>query len=53
MPRFEEYRGLLFGCLDPDVHTLDDHLGEAKFFIDLVIDQSPNGVELVPLDSLG
>ena len=48
LPRFEEYRGLLFGCLDPDVHSLDDHLGEAKFFIDLVIDQSPDGVELVP-----
>ena len=48
VPRFEEYRGLLFGCIDPDVHSLDEHLGETRFFIDLVIDQSPEGMELVP-----
>jgi benzoate/toluate 1,2-dioxygenase alpha subunit len=48
VPRFESYRGFLFGCMDAQARPLDQHLGEAKFFIDLVIDQSPRGVELVP-----
>ncbi|KFG89495.1 Large subunit of 2,4-D oxygenase [Sphingobium herbicidovorans NBRC 16415] len=49
VPRFESYRGLLFASLNPDVPTLDDHLGDAKVFIDLVVDQSPVGeIEYVP-----
>ena len=48
VPRFEAYRGLLFGCLNPEVHGLEAHLGEARVFLDLVIDQSARGVELVP-----
>jgi phenylpropionate dioxygenase-like ring-hydroxylating dioxygenase large terminal subunit len=49
VPRFESYRGLLFASLNPDVPTLDDHLDDAKVFIDLVIDQSSvGGIEYVP-----
>jgi benzoate/toluate 1,2-dioxygenase alpha subunit/2,4,5-trichlorophenoxyacetic acid oxygenase 1 len=46
--RFGNYRGLLFVSLSPDVPTLDDHLGEARRFIDLVVDQAPDGLEYVP-----
>src|SRR3989304_2286414 len=46
VPCFEEYRGLLFGCLNPRVHSLEEHLGEARIFLDLVIAQSPRGVGL-------
>ena len=42
-----EYRGFIFGALYEDVPTLDGHLGEAKFFIDLFADQSPDGMEMV------
>jgi p-cumate 2,3-dioxygenase alpha subunit len=42
-PRFEEYRGFWFMCLDKDVQPLVDYLAEAKDYIDLVIDQSPSG----------
>ncbi len=46
--RFGEYRGFLFASLNPDVPTLEEHLGEARTMLDLVVDKSPQGVELVP-----
>jgi phenylpropionate dioxygenase-like ring-hydroxylating dioxygenase large terminal subunit len=50
--QFESYRGLLFASLNPDVPTLGEHLGDAKVFIDLVVDQSPVGaIEYVPGDA--
>ena len=45
--RLEEYRGFIFGALIDGVPALADHLGEARFFIDLFADQSPDGLELV------
>ncbi|KAB7624034.1 Rieske 2Fe-2S domain-containing protein [Alkalilimnicola sp. S0819] len=41
------YRGFVFGSLNADVPELEDHLGEAKPFIDLIADQSPEGVEVI------
>jgi benzoate/toluate 1,2-dioxygenase subunit alpha len=46
--RFGDYRGLLFASLSPDVGPLEAHLAEARPLIDLIVDQSPEGVELVP-----
>jgi len=46
--RFGEYRGLLFGSVNPDVPPLEEHLGETRAFLDMVLDQSPDGIELVP-----
>ena len=43
----EIYRGFVFGALVEEVPPLNDHLGEAKFFMDLFADQSPDGMELV------
>lgn len=43
----DDYRGFIFGALVDDVPMLADHLGEARFFIDLFADQSPDGLELV------
>jgi benzoate/toluate 1,2-dioxygenase alpha subunit len=42
------YRGFIFGCLNPDAPPLEKHLGDARVFLDLIVDQSPDGVELVP-----
>lgn len=42
------YKGWVFGSLSPDVPSLEDHLGGAKVFIDLISDQSAEGIELVP-----
>ena len=45
--RFENYRGFLFGSLNPDVKPLLDHLGEATKIIDMIVDQSPQGLEVL------
>jgi benzoate/toluate 1,2-dioxygenase subunit alpha len=45
--RFESYRGFLFGSLNPDVPPLAAHLGEAAKIIDLIVDQSPEGLEVL------
>lgn len=46
--RFKSYRGLMFASLSADVPTLEDHLGDARIFLDLVIDQAPTGLEYLP-----
>jgi len=45
--RFESYRGFLFGSLNPDVRPLEEHLGEAAKIIDMIVDQSPEGLEVL------
>lgn len=45
--RFENYRGFLFGSLNPDVSSLEDYLGEARKLIDMVVDQSEEGLEVL------
>ena len=45
--RFENYRGFLFGSLNPDVKSLKEHLGEASKIIDMIVDQSPDGLEVL------
>jgi benzoate/toluate 1,2-dioxygenase alpha subunit len=45
--RFEAYRGFLFGSLNPDVKPLAEHLGEAAKFIDMMVDQEPDGLEVL------
>ncbi|MEU5403571.1 benzoate 1,2-dioxygenase large subunit [Streptomyces sp. NPDC005963] len=45
--RFENYRGFLFGSLNLDVVPLVEHLGEAAKVIDMVVDQSPEGLEVL------
>ena len=47
VPRFESYRGFLFGSLNPEVLPLAEHLGAAAKIIDLIVDQSPQGLEVV------
>jgi len=46
--RFGNYRGFLFASLSPDVPPLEQHLGDTRIFIDLVVDQGAQGIELVP-----
>lgn len=47
--RLGSYRGFLFASLSADVPPLDAYLGEARTFLDLVVDQSETGaVEFVP-----
>lgn len=45
--RFENYRGFLFGSLNDDVLPLQEFLGETTKIIDMIVDQSENGLEVV------
>lgn len=45
--RFESYRGFLFGSLNPDVAPLKEFLGEATVIIDQIVDQAPEGLEVL------
>ncbi len=47
VPRFESYRGFLFGSLNPDVPPLTEFLGESTKIIDMIVDQSPEGLEVL------
>ena len=45
--RFESYKGFLFGSLNADVQPLQDYLGETKVIIDQIVDQAPEGLEVL------
>lgn len=45
--RFGSYRGFLFGSLNPDVPDLETHLGDTVKVIDMLVDQSPDGLEVL------
>ncbi len=48
LPRFESYKGLLFGSLCADVPPLHEFLGEITALLDLAMDQGPQGMEFIP-----
>ena len=45
--RFQSYRGFLFGSLNADVQPLEDYLGETRVIIDQIVDQAPDGLEVL------
>ncbi len=47
VPRVDSYKGFVFASLDADVPPLIEHLGQAAPFIDLMAEQSPDGMEVV------
>ncbi|MGY4844610.1 Rieske 2Fe-2S domain-containing protein [Kocuria sp. MNB10] len=47
--RFENYKGFLFGSLNPDVLPFEEHLGDATKVIDSIVEQSPEGLEVLRL----
>ncbi len=44
---FENYRGFLFGSVNPNVSSLAEHLGESAKIIDMIVDQAPDGIEVL------
>ena len=49
--RLDGYKGFVFGCLDPSAPDLGNFLGAVTPFIDLMADQSPDGMEVLRGDS--
>lgn len=47
VPRIESYRGLIFGSLDPNIESLEDHLGDMRFYLDSYFERFPGGVEVI------
>ena len=47
VPRFEQYRGLWFVCFDVGAPLLIDYLAGAVEYLDLIVDQSEVGLEIV------
>jgi benzoate/toluate 1,2-dioxygenase alpha subunit len=45
--KVESYRGFIFASLSADVPTLDQHLLGGKAYIDMLVDQAPNGLEVL------
>ena len=45
--RFESSKGFLFGSLKAEVQPLEDFLGETKVIIDQIVDQAPEGLEVL------
>jgi len=52
VPRVATYKGFVFGCLDAAVDPLDEFLGDARAFIDLMADQSEQGMEILKGESV-
>ncbi|MGW7824080.1 aromatic ring-hydroxylating oxygenase subunit alpha [Streptomyces puniciscabiei] len=44
--RVASFKGFVFGSLAPEGPGLEEHLGNARRYIDLVAQQGPNGIEL-------
>ncbi len=47
VPRVESYNGLIFGCMDPEVVSLDQYLGNMRFYLDTFFDRFRAGIEVV------
>jgi len=47
LPHVASYRGFVFGSLNADVPPLEEYLGAASGFVDLLVDQSPEGLEVI------
>ncbi|QEP09087.1 MULTISPECIES: Rieske 2Fe-2S domain-containing protein [Glutamicibacter] len=45
-PNLDTYNGLIFISMDPDAPTLDEFLGDFKFFLDFYTKQSSEGLEV-------
>lgn len=47
LPHFASYRGFLFGSLNADVLPLEEYLGDTRQVIDLIVEQAPDGLEVL------
>ena len=45
--RVETYKGLVFACFDSEAPSLDTFLGDYRWYLDIVLDQTDAGTEFV------
>jgi phenylpropionate dioxygenase-like ring-hydroxylating dioxygenase large terminal subunit len=47
VPRVASWRGMVFGCFDENVESLDDYLGDMRFYLDAFFERFPGGIEFL------
>jgi phenylpropionate dioxygenase-like ring-hydroxylating dioxygenase large terminal subunit len=47
VPRVDSWNGMIFGSFDPEIESLDDYLGDMKFYLGAFFDRFPQGIEFV------
>lgn len=45
--RLEIYKGLIFASWNPDVEPLEDHLGDLRYYIDMLFGRTPGGMKVL------
>lgn len=45
VPRIESWNGMIFGSFDPQIESLEDYLGDMKFYLGAFFDRFPAGIE--------
>ncbi len=47
VPRIDSWNGMIFGSFDADIITLDEYLGDMKFYLDAFFLRFPQGIEFI------
>lgn len=47
IPRLESYHGMIFANLDPNAMSLEEYLGDMKWYFDIFFTRSDNGMEVI------
>src|SRR5712691_9520414 len=47
LPRLEVFQGMIFGCLDESAPSLDDYLGDMKWYLELMTSRTDGGLEVI------
>lgn len=45
--RVETYKGLVFACFDAEAPSLEEYLGDYRWYLDIVLDQTDEGTEFI------
>jgi nitrite reductase/ring-hydroxylating ferredoxin subunit len=47
-PRVASYGGLIFGCWDEEAVSLDEYLGDLRWYLDILLERPLGGLEVIP-----
>ena len=47
VPRVSEYGGMIFGCWDNDAISLDEYLGDLRWYLDVFLTRPLGGIEFI------
>lgn len=47
VPRLESWRGMIFGSFDEGIVSLEDYLGDMRFYLDAFFERFPGGIEFM------